>query len=157
MATYVAPKAGAGVQPHDFKPGSNWITSTFTLADAIDSTDGGGTGGAALANADVIQMLKVPKGARVLEVILTTTDLDTNGTPTLSFDVGDGDDVDRYIDGSTIGRTGGTDRLGSGIVTNTQAFTYTANDTIDVLVAAGPATGATSGTISLTVGFTTDI
>lgn len=154
--TYVAPKAGAGVQPHDFKPGSNWITSTFDVAAAVDATNGGGAGGTAFVVNDVVQMCKVPKGARVLEVILTTTDLDT-GTPALVLDVGDGDDTDRYIDGATIGGTGGTARLGSGITTNTPAFTYTANDTIDVLVQVAPATGTATGTLTLVVGFTTDI
>lgn len=156
MATYVAPRAAAGVQPHDFKPGSNWLTSTFNIATAADSTLGGGAGGVAFALNDVIQMVKVPKGARVFELILTVTDLDTSTG--IVIDVGDGDDPDRYIDGTTIGQTGGTVRLGSGIVNNSPAYTYTADDTIDILIqVAATGTAATTGTLTLAVGYTTDL
>lgn len=104
----------------------------------------------ALALNDVIQMLNVGAGARVLELVLISQDLDTNGSPTIVLDVGDGADTDRYIDGTTIGQTGGTTRLGQGITaTGNILFEYTADDTIDILVQAGPATGATSVKIAL--------
>lgn len=152
--TYVGPKAGAGVQPHDFKAGGNLVTATFDLATAIDATNGGGTGSTALIINDVIQIMKVPKGARVCEMVLTVTDLDAGTNIVLA--VGDGVDDDRYISGSTIGQTGGTVRLGSGIITNTSAFTYTADDTIDVKVTtAGSA--VTTGTITLSTWFSTDL
>lgn len=154
--TYVATKAGAGVQPHDFKPGSNWITSTFDIAATLDATNGGGAGGAAFVINDVVQMLKVPKGARVLEAILTVTDLDTSTGIVVA--VGDGLVADRYISGQTTGQAGGTVRLGAGIATNTAAYTYLTDDTIDVKVTtAATGTAAVTGTITLTVGFTTDL
>lgn len=155
--TYVAPKAAPGVQPHDFKPGANTITSTFDIAAAVDAVAGGGAGGAAFVINDVVQMMKIPKGARVTEAILTAVDLDTNVAPAITLDVGDGVDPDRFIAASVIGQTGGTVRLGQGIVTNTPAFTYTADDTIDVLVKAAPATAVAVGTITLSVTFTTDL
>lgn len=108
---------------------------------------------AALALNDVIQMIPVAEGERVVDLQLVSEDLDTNGTPTIVLDVGDGDDTDRYIDGSTIGQAGGHARLGSGIDSDAEAIAvnnlYAAADTIDVLVQAGPATGATTGTIRL--------
>lgn len=113
---------------------------------------------AALALNDVIQMVKIPAGATVCELLLATDDLDTGGSPALVLDVGDGDDTDRYIDGSTIGQTGGSARLGSGVSAATAAnsfnYTYAAEDTIDVLAQVAPATGATSGTVSLMVIYT---
>lgn len=112
---------------------------------------------AALALNDVIQMVKIPKDATVLEVILACDDLDTGGSPAIVLDVGDGGDTDRFIDGATIGQTGGYVRLGQGITTAGDAgaaYKYTEEDTIDVLVQAGPQTGATSGTLTLTVFYT---
>lgn len=109
------------------------VTSTYALA-------------AALVVNDVIQMVKVPKYARVVEIILSTPDLDTGTAITL--DVGDGDDTDRYIVSSTVGQAGGVVRLGTN---GGNGYQYTAADTIDILVSTGPTTGATSGTITLTV------
>jgi hypothetical protein len=111
---------------------------------------------AALALNDVIQMVKIPAGATVLDLTIACDDLDSNGTPTIVLDVGDGDDTDRFIDGSTIGQAGGSAKLGAGVATGNAAFnyTYTTADTIDVLVQAGPATGATSGQITMSVIYT---
>ena len=108
---------------------------------------------AALVEADVIQMIPVAAGERVVDLILVSEDLDTNGAPTITLDVGDGDDPDRYIDGATIGQTGGFSRMGEGLATDAEAIAvnklYTAADTIDVTVSAAVATGATTGTIRL--------
>lgn len=135
--TFTTTETGTGVSPRTAHNGVVAVKATYTVA-------------AALVVNDVVQMVKVPKGAQVIDLVLTATDLDTAG-PTLVFDVGDGGDTDRYIDGSTIGGTGGTARLGSGITTNTPNHTYADDDTIDVLVQVAPTTGATSGTITLSV------
>ncbi len=143
-STFLSAKAAAGVQPHESVDGVNCITATYALT-------------AALVDEDIIQMVKLPKGSRVIDLVLSVTDLDTNVSPAIILEVGDGADVDRYIDASTIGQTGGTVRLGSGITTNTQAFTSTADDTIDVHVETAPATGAATGSLTLSVTYTTDI
>lgn len=104
---------------------------------------------AALAANDVIDMLKVPKNARIVGVTLKASDLDTGGSPSIVLDVGDTGDTDRLIDGATIGQAGGTS---TALVSSTgQFYQYTAETIISVLVQAGPATGATSGTIELAV------
>lgn len=100
---------------------------------------------AALAVNDVIQMIPVFAGEKVLEVFLNSPDLDTNGSPAIVLDVGDGDTVDRYIDGSTVGQAGGKDRADAAY----HPYEYAADDTIDIKVAVGPGTGATTGTIEL--------
>lgn len=137
MATYQADNFSTIPTKHGRH--ERFIVTTYTLT-------------AALALNDVIQMCQLPPNATVFFTQLSSTDLDTNGSPTIVLDVGDGDDTDRFIDGSTVGQTGGTQ------VNNTVApyRTYTAEDTIDVLVQAAPATGATSGTIKLVVGYTFD-
>lgn len=120
--------------------GETILYGEFSLAD--DNASG------ALEADDILQVVKVPSGFRVLEVILSTTDLDTNGTPTITFDVGDGGDVDRYIDGTTAPQAGGIARLDS---IAGAGYRYTEADTIDVKVASAVATGATTGTVKLTV------
>lgn len=100
---------------------------------------------------DVIQMVPVAKGERLVDLQVVLEDFDT-GTA-LVVDVGDGDDVDRYVDGSTIGQTGGLVRLGQGIATDAAAIAvsrlYTAADTIDVYIAVAPGTPVTTGTVRL--------
>ena len=132
VATGVQPRADIGVHS---------VSSTYTIA-------------AAFVVNDVIQMVKIPKGATINEVILNTTDLDTSTGVVLA--VGDGNDVDRFIKDSAIGQTGGTARLGAGIVDNAgNNYTYTADDTIDVKVTtAATGTAATTGTVGLTVIYT---
>lgn len=113
----------------------------------------------ALANGDIIQMVPVPKDAKIVNWILSTTDADTNGTPTVTYDLGDGGDQDRFAAGLTTGQTGGnavassgrTVTTSSGVINVGLGYKYTEDDTIDIVIAAGPATGATSGTIVLSV------
>lgn len=109
----------------------------------------------ALVIDDIIQMVKVPLGATILDIILSVDDMD--GGSALVLDVGDGNDDDRYILGTTIGQGGGTVRLGQGITgaaaANALNYTYTAEDTIDVHVDTAPASVGT-GTIALAVIYT---
>lgn len=105
---------------------------------------------ASLANGDVIKMVPVQPGERVVGGWVISPDVDTNGAPTVTFDVGDGDDPDRYVDGSTIPRTGGVIEFGSGIAATAAAATafdkvYTVADTIDITVSAALATAAAAG------------
>lgn len=103
----------------------------------------------ALGLSDVIKMLPVNKGERVVDLQLFTEDLDS-GT-TIVLDVGDGVDPDRYVDGSTIGQTGGMVRMGQGVAaaaTFNMDYTYPAADTIDVTVAVAP-TGDGLGKIKM--------
>jgi hypothetical protein len=98
---------------------------------------------------DVIEMVPVYAGETVIGVILHSTDVDTNVSPAIVMDVGDGSDVDGYIDGATVGQTGG------GTVMSAPAVgygpkTYTADDTIDIRLDVAAATAAT-GTVTLTV------
>lgn len=138
-STFTTSKVAATVQPRS-GVGPHWVFGTYTVA-------------AALVVNDIVQCVQVPVGATIMEVILNVTDLDTSTGLVLA--VGDGGDDDRFIKGSTIGQTGGTVRLGSGIVDNAcNQYTYTADDTIDVKVTTAPTTGATSGTIGLAVSYT---
>lgn len=95
---------------------------------------------------DVYQMIKVPKGARVISVTLGSDDIDTGTAVTL--DLGDGGDVNRYISASTIGQTGAAPA--TAILKTGYAYVYTEDDTIDILASAAPTTFA-AGTIRCSV------
>ena len=102
---------------------------------------------AALATDDIVQMVDVFAGETVHDIKMVVTDLDTNNSPSIVLDVGDGSDSDYYIDGSTAGQAGGSDELDA----NVAPKAYSADDTIDITVQAGPGTGATTGTLQLWV------
>jgi hypothetical protein len=99
---------------------------------------------AALVIDDVIQAIPVYAGETVVGLEVVATDLDTNGTPLITLDVGDGDTADRFIAASTVGQAGGSAKHDVGV-----PYTYAADDTVDVKVKAAPATGATSGTVTV--------
>lgn len=114
-----------------------------------------------LANGDVVKMVPVRKGEQVIDGWLITDDLDADASPTITVDVGDGDDPDRYVDGSTVPRAGGLIQFGSGVAATAAGGTafnkvYTADDTIDVTISAAvataPAAGQTMTMIALIVG-----
>lgn len=100
---------------------------------------------AALAAADVIQLVNINKGETVLGYFLEVPDLDTNGSPAITLDLGTDGDTDLFLDNSNLGQAGGTSNL------LVKPVTFAADGSIDLKVATGPATGATSGTIKLSV------
>lgn len=57
---------------------------------------------------DAIELLQVPKGTVVVSVELRCTDVDTNGSPTIKWDVGDDGDQDRLIAAATVGQSAAT-------------------------------------------------
>jgi hypothetical protein len=137
MATLTTARAEAGIQPRE-EHGSTVIFQSVTHSVTANP-----------AAADVLQAVKVPRGARILEVLLTATDMDTGGSPTLTAEVGDAGDTDRFISSKAIGAAGAgvVQRLDNVAGLNYQ---YTAEDTIDITF---PATAATfaAGTITLVV------
>jgi len=92
---------------------------------------------------DTIKLLPIPVGARVLNLIIKSTDLDT-GTPAITLNVGDSASATQYFSASTIGQAGGIAELA--ISATAKLKKYTADDYLSVAVATGPATGAV-GTI----------
>jgi hypothetical protein len=141
MATLTTARSAAGIQPreeHGPVVIQQSITHSVTANPAAD---------------DRLQLFKVPRGARILEVLFTSTDMDT-GTPTLTAEVGDGGDTDRFITSKAIGAAGAgvVQRLDNPVGLNYQ---YTAEDTIDVTF---PATAATfaAGTITAVVLYSLD-
>lgn len=100
----------------------------------------------------------LPTGARVIDVVMTATDMDSNGSPTLVMEVGDSGDVDRFIDASTIGQTGGTIRAGN-VAASAATFAahtaYTSRTQMVLNIATGAAT-AVAGTAHVTILYVVD-
>jgi hypothetical protein len=114
---------------------------------------------AALVDEDVIEMVKIPAGATVLDFILDipATGLDT-GTA-IVWALGDGDSEARYMTGAVQGRSsaGAIVRAGStGAVVGSSQLQYAAEDTIDFKVKTAPTTGVAVGTMKRTVFYTMD-
>lgn len=110
---------------------------------------------AALAINDTIDMVKLPAGHVPVDLILDTDDLDSGGSPAIVLHVGlrkaDGtnDDADAFIASSTVGQAGGVARMAA-----VAALRVTKSDSdrnVYITVATGPATGATSGKIGVTL------
>jgi hypothetical protein len=135
MANTNATKAGSGVQPR----AGNDITAvyeSYTLASATLN--------------DTYTMCKIPAGATILDVVLSSDDVDTNGTPTVKYDVGDSGSATRFISATTIGQAGGVARMDQ---KGGHLKAYTADDTVIVKINTAAATFA-AGTIRVGVLYT---
>lgn len=77
----------------------NWRGSNFTVYGTLTP------GSAALG--DIYQLCIVPNGYSIVAVTLDCAQLDSNASPTVVLEVGDGTTAGRFITGSTVGKTGG--------------------------------------------------
>lgn len=137
-STFTATKAAANYPVYQPKAGElGCVTSTYEVTTAL------------VVN-DVIEMVRLPKGATVVDIILVTDDLDSDGTPAITLDVGYGGNDDYFLAASTIGQAGGIVRASAATAF---PLTLTEEDTIDVHVDTAPDAGGV-GTISLTVLYT---
>lgn len=102
---------------------------------------------AALTTADTLNFFYLPAGTRVLFSVLESTDIDTNGTPTITLNVGDAGSASRLFAASTVGQAGtaATQTAVGGL-----GYKYTSKTLISAVPAANAATGA-AGTVGLTV------
>jgi hypothetical protein len=141
MAAETIAAAKAAAIPKYIHTGVIGVYATVEIAEALEADD-------------VFQMVTVPTGAVILDVILATDDMDTGGTGLL-LNVGFGGaganeakfiaDAPAHTAANNVTRLNQVDGLG---------YEFTAEDTIDVVVDTAPTTGATSGTISLVVLYT---
>jgi hypothetical protein len=126
---------------------------------AAGSVSGQYTFLAALVDEDIIEMVKIPAGATILDWILDipATGLDT--ATAIVWCLGDGTTEARFVTGAVQGRSsaGALVRPGStGSVVGATQYQYTAEDTIDFKVKTAPTTGVAEGTMKLTVFYTMD-
>lgn len=140
MTTYTADRMASGVEPVQNATGDVCVIAVFSLT-------------AALAANDIIQMMKLPALAYVSDVVLATDALDTNVASTIAYDIGDSNSAARYVSDKAQGNNAALppyhlDQKGG---LGYQIGTNTGDNTIQVKVHTGPATGATSGQVVLAV------
>lgn len=133
MATLYTNRTSAtesSVKPARSVPGFNAVSAQFTLA-------------AALANADVINIVKLPKGAKLIGLFMSYPDLDS-GT-TAQFTIGDAADPDRLMTATTAFQTAAN--LTPQLINAAVGYEYTEDTMVTLTMTAGPTT-ATSGTVN---------
>lgn len=101
---------------------------------------------------DEVGLFYLPKGAVVTGILAKATDMDTNGSPALAFDIGDDSDEDRFLAASTIGQAGtATSTLAAAGVMHK----YTAATLVKAYVQTAAATGA-AGTLTVAIRYFVD-
>lgn len=104
---------------------------------------------AALVDEDTIVMCKLPAGHVPVDYMLSCSDLDAGTGIVLELDLENGDTDVSLIAGSTVGQAGGVARCAlhaPRVIAPTNA-----DRDVRVRVSTAPATGATSGTIAVTM------
>lgn len=102
---------------------------------------------AAPTTSDPINFFKVPAGFRVLGAILEASDMDTDGTPTITLNVGDSGSATRLFSASTVAQAG-TSAVATAV---TGIFHQYTTETTITGVAQANATAGASGTLRLCV------
>lgn len=136
MATKTAAAAQTTIQPKGLRVGLVAVTSTYSISAA----------GTSLSAGDVIQMIKVPAGATVVSLMVSS-----NYSGDAAFTVGDGLDDDRYISR----RSASVAMLPVYVNTISAPYTYSTDDTIDIDVTAASIT-TLGGNFFLTAIFSMD-
>lgn len=139
MATYLSNKAQPGVQPKFNPTGVIAVCASYAFATAPSLND-------------LVQLMQIPAGATMVDVILDSDDLDSNGTPTVTFDVGDTTTAGRFIAASTAPQAGGV--VHATVAASTD-YPYAANTWLYLKVHAAAATFQ-AGTVRVTALYTMD-
>jgi hypothetical protein len=120
MTTYQSAAVISGVMPD------------YARAGGVLNRYGTYTPAAALAEGSTIEMVPIPKNARIIQINILLASHDCIGT----YDVGDGDDGDRFMDGIAA-VTGGAAQVFDLFADGSTAginYKYTSQDTIDIVV-----------------------
>ncbi len=104
---------------------------------------------AAPATTDTLNFFDLPANARIVFAVLEADDMDTNGSPTLTLNIGDSGSASRLFSASTVGQAGtASTALAAGAI----GYKTTAKTRITGVAANNAATGA-AGTVRLAVAY----
>lgn len=139
MATRQSSKASdAGVTPKGLRVGLAAVSATYSVG-----------AGLSLSAGDVIEMVKVPKGAAVVYLAVS------GGSGDALCAVGDGGDADRYIAYGTMGSSTSVVRTITLHASNVP-YVYSVDDTIDIAVST-VSVGTITGGFHMTAIFSMDV
>ena len=113
------------------------------------------------ASGDIIQLVKIPAGATILDLRVMASVIDGAGatTASLSWVIGDGNDTARYLAGYAVNGTANgvaSNKSVGDTVSNTWSgiaiekglgYKYTSEDTIDAVLSGVPASAHTSNAV----------
>ena len=103
-----------------------------------------------LAANDTLTGPSIPAGAYLVGVTLMSTDIDSNGSPTVLFDVGISGSATKFISGSNIGQAGGVATMGG-----TTGLGYSPTTDTPVIVTCNTAAATkVAGTVTLGIFYT---
>lgn len=105
---------------------------------------------AALALNDIVDLFDLPPHARVQSGYIKSTDMDTNGSPTITFNVGITGTAGLFFASSTAPQAGTVDRT---MAATGVDYVTTAKTRVKLVVNAGPATGVAIGTVVVVIGY----
>lgn len=128
MATYTANAAQATVQPKGLRVGLIAANAAFSF-------------GVTPSTGDVFQMVKVPANATPVFIQWQVT----NGTPSWMMEVGDGISTARYKSCATVSTNSGWQIMYTNVLAPPAPYTYSAEDTIDVVYSTVTASNASPG------------
>jgi hypothetical protein len=97
-----------------------------------------------ITTADSATILNLPVGAIVIGSVIDADDLDTNGTPTITLNLGDAGSANRYFAASTVAQTGAA---ASATAATGILWTVTAGNTAVVLAVAANAATSAAGSV----------
>jgi hypothetical protein len=137
MATRSSSKVGAGTPAKGLRAGLVAVSAVYSVGAALSLSAG-----------DVIQMINVPKGAKVVDIKVS------GGSGDALIAVGDGDSNARYIDYATMASASTTVRTIS-LHAKMIPYEYSVDDTIDLYVST-VSVGTITGGFHMTAIFSMD-
>lgn len=139
MATFTASAAQANV--------SAFYRENGTVTRVVSKS----AGGTAISAGDVWQMVKVPNGATIVDWYVVVA----AGTSSLTLNLGDGNSTGRYVTSQSM-TAASVVRAGGGTVAALTGFgySYSAEDTIDVVFGSVGSAGDTTSLVTVGVTYT---
>lgn len=101
-----------------------------------------------ITTSDSATILNLPVGAIVLGAVLESDDLDTGGSPSITLNVGDAGDADRYFAAATVAQSGASS---TAVAVTGLLWTVTAGNTAVVVAVAANAATSAAGSVRLAV------
>jgi hypothetical protein len=102
---------------------------------------------AAPATTDTLNFFYLPPGARVVGGYLAASDMDTNGSPTITLNIGDAGAAARLFSASTVAQAGTTSQA---FAAGALDYQYAAKTLVTGVAQAKAATGA-AGSVTLSL------
>ena len=104
---------------------------------------------AALGAGDTIKLCPIPGATDLVldQWFLDVPDLDSNATPLIALQLGDGTTADKFMAAGTVGQSAGKVNSRQNGVAGVLPLELIADAVLTVTVSTGPATGASTGSI----------